>query len=138
MITGISHAAINTKDMVKSLDFYVRILGFKKAFTINHPETNAPWIEYLQAGSQFVELFYNGTEDNPWKPSLRGIGHLCFQVDDINATVKNIENAGGKMDRQVTEGRDKNLQAWLTDPDGVRIELMQINPVSLQGKCLGL
>ena len=65
MITGIAHAAINTKDMEKSLDFYIRVLGFSKAFSIEHPETKAPWIEYLQSGSQFIELFYNGTEDNP-------------------------------------------------------------------------
>jgi len=138
MITGITHLALNVKDMAKSLDFYVRALGFKKAFSISHPETNAPWIEYLQAGNQFIELFYNGTEDNPWKPSLRGFNHLCLQVDDINATIKVIENAGYVMDRPVREGKDKNLQAWLKDPDDVRIELMQINPESLQGKCIGL
>ena len=138
MITGISHLALNVKDMEKSMDFYTRVLGFKKVFSISHPETNAPWIEYLQAGKQFIELFYNGNEDNPWKSSLRGFNHLCLQVDDINKTVKNIEEAGYPMDRPVNQGRDKNFQAWLKDPDGVRIELMQINPESPQGKCLGL
>jgi catechol 2,3-dioxygenase-like lactoylglutathione lyase family enzyme len=124
--------------MEKSLDFYTRVLGFKKAFSLAHPETGAPWIEYLQAGTQFVELFYNGTEDNPWKPSLRGMNHLCLRVDDINITVKGIEEAGYPMDSPIREGRDKNFQAWLKDPDGVRVELMQISPESPQGKCMGL
>jgi len=138
MITGIAHLALTTRDMKKSLDFYTRVLGFKKAFTIAHPETNAPWIEYLQAGDQFVELFYNGTEDFSWKSSMAGFNHICLRVDDIHATVKKIEAEGYPMDRQVNEGKDKNLQAWLKDPDGVRIELMQIRPESPQGKCLGL
>jgi len=124
--------------MEKSLDFYIRVLGFKKAFSLAHPETGAPWIEYLQAGNQFVELFYNGTEDNPWRSSLRGFNHLCLMVDDIHSMLKKIEEAGYPMDRGVSEGKDKNLQAWLTDPDGLRIELMQISPQSPQGKCMGL
>ena len=138
MITGIAHLALTAKDMEKSLDFYIRVLGFKKAFSLAHPETGAPWIEYLQAGNQFVELFYNGTEDNPWKSSLRGFNHLCLLVDDIHSTVKRIEEAAYTMDSPIREGSDKNLQAWLKDPDGTRIELMQISPESPQGKCMGL
>ena len=134
MITGIAHIAINAKDMEKSLDFYTRILGFTKAFSMEHHETGKPWIEYLQAGNQFVELFYNGTEDNPWRSSLRGFNHLCLQVDDIYTTVKQIEETGYLMDQPVKQGRDTNLQAWLTDPDGIRIELMQISSQSPQGK----
>ena len=138
MITGIAHVAFTAKDMEKSLDFYIRVLGFKKAFSLANPETGAPWIEYLQAGKQFVELFYNGTEDTPWKSSLRGFNHLCLLVDDIYSTVKGIEEAKYPIDSPVKEGKDKNLQAWLKDPDGVRVELMQISPESPQGKCMGL
>ena len=138
MITGIAHLALTAKDMEKSLDFYIRVLGFIKAFSLPHPETGAPWIEYLQAGNQFVELFYDGTEENPWKPSLSGFNHLCLLVDDIYSTVKGIEDAGYPLDSAVKEGGDKNLQAWLKDPDGVRIELMQISPESPQGQRLGL
>ena len=138
MITGIAHLALTAKDMEKSLDFYIRVLGFKKAFSLAHPETGAPWIEYLQVGTQFIELFYNRNEENPWKSSLRGFNHLCLLVDDIYSIVKGIEEANYPMDSGVREGSDKNLQAWLKDPDGVRVELMQISPESPQGKCMGL
>ena len=138
MITGIAHFALTARDMEKSLDFYVRVLGLKKAFSLFNPETGAPWIEYLQAGNQFIELFYNGNEESPWKDSLRGFNHLCLMVDDIRGTVKGIESAVYPIDSPVTEGSDKNLQAWLRDPDGIRIELMQISKESPQGKCMGL
>jgi len=56
-ITAIAHLAVTVKDMKKSLDFYTRVLGFKKAFEIPEPETGKPWIEYLYVGNkQFVEL----------------------------------------------------------------------------------
>jgi catechol 2,3-dioxygenase-like lactoylglutathione lyase family enzyme len=134
MTTGIGHLALTTKNMEKSAKFYTEALGFKKVFSLPEPGTGSPWIEYFMAGEQFVELFYHGSVDNPWKDDIRGFNHICLEVDDIYAAAKQVEAAGFKMDRQPVEGSDKNWQAWLTDPDGVRIELMQISPESPQGK----
>ena len=33
-------------------------------------------------------------------------------------------------------GADGNLQAWIEDPDGNRIELMQMDPNNMQSKAL--
>ena len=138
MVIGIPHLAINTKDMNTSLDFYIRVLGFKRAFTIMHPETNAPWIEYVQAGTQLVELFYGPKEDNPYKHNLCGLNHLCFQVEDIDIAVNRIKEAEYPLNTQIEEDRELNRKVWLKDPNGIRIELMQIHPTSPLGKTLGL
>jgi catechol 2,3-dioxygenase-like lactoylglutathione lyase family enzyme len=139
MVTGIAHLALTAKDMEKSLDFYIRGLGFKRAFDLPHPQTGAPWIVYLQAGkSQFVELFYNGNKDNPWDSTLRGFSHICFEVDNLAETIGRLEKEGFTLSSGLKEGSDKNLQAWIIDPDGIRIELMQISPESPQGKRMGL
>ena len=117
MITHIAHGAITVKDMEASLKFYTEALGFKKVFEINEPNTGAPWIVYLNISKgEFMELFYDGTVDNPWRSELIGFNHFCLEVDDI------------KM------GVDYNWQAWVTDPNGVRIELMQIDPRSPHAK----
>ncbi|MDL2229595.1 VOC family protein [Treponema sp. OttesenSCG-928-L16] len=138
MLTGITHLALTVKDMDRSVDFYCRVLGLKKAFEIAEPDTGAPWIVYLHlAKSQFVELFYNGTRENPWEPELRGFNHICFEVDDIHKTAEHIKNAGYKLDKEPRLGADKNWQCWVTDPDGVRIELMQISPESPHAKAAG-
>ena len=137
MITGLAHLALTVKNMEKSKDFYCRVLGFKKAFELNNPETGAPWIVYLHVDKrQFVELFYNGTKDNPWEPALRGFNHICFEVDDIQKFAKHVEAEGYPLDRQPSLGVDNNWQCWLTDPDGVRIEMMQISPDSPHGKVM--
>ena len=135
MITSIAHNAVTVKNMEESLRFYTEALGFKKAFEINRPETGEPWIVYLNiAPGQFIELFYGGTEDNPWRDSLIGFNHFCFEVDDIFATVEQVRRAGYPIDVEPNQGADTNWQAWITDPNGIRIELMKIMPESPQAR----
>lgn len=135
MITGIAHNAVTVRDMDESLRFYTEALGFKRAFDIDNPKNGEPWIVYLNiCRGQFLELFYGGTEDNPWRDSLIGFNHFCFEVDDIFATVERIRAAGYPIDVEPNQGCDMNWQAWVTDPNGVRIELMKIEPDSPQAK----
>ena len=135
MITGIAHNAVTVRDMDESIRFYTEALGFKKAFEFSHPETGAPWIVYLYIRKgEFLELFYGGTEDNPWRDSLIGFNHFCFEVDDIFASVERVRAAGYPIDIEPNQGCDGNWQAWVTDPNGVRIELMKIEPDSPQAK----
>ncbi len=133
MITGIAHMVVTVKDMEESIRFYTEVLGFYKAFDFKHLETGAPWIEYLSVSpGQFVELFYGGTEENPWNDNLIGFNHLCLQVDDIYDLVRMIRDAGYPIDSEPVQGLDDNLQAWIRDPNSIRIELIQIIPNSPQ------
>jgi lactoylglutathione lyase len=136
-ITGIAHLAVTVKDMDKALDFYTRVLGFKKAFEIPNPKDGKPWIVYLHlAGNQFIELFYGGTEDNPFADEKRGFNHICLEVDDIFKVCDDIKAKGFKLDVEPNQGVDYNYQAWLKDPDGIRVELMQIDPKSPHYKAI--
>ena len=135
MIKGIGHAAITVQDMEKSVAFYTQALGFTKAFEIPNPENGNPWIVYLNiCRGQFIELFYDGSEENPWKPELIGFNHLCFEVDDIHAAAQQVKDAGFAMDVEPLQGCDCNWQAWTTDPNGIRVELMQMDPRSPHSK----
>ena len=135
MITGIAHTAVTVKDMAESVRFYTQALGFHEAFEFSHPDTGAPWIVYLGISpGQFIELFYGGAEDCPWKDSRIGFNHLCFAVDDIEASIQKVRDAGYPIDSEPVQGVDSNWQAWITDPNGIRIELMQIMPDSPQSK----
>ena len=135
MITGIAHVAVTVKDMGESVRFYTQALGFRNAFEFRHPVTDAPWIVYLNISpGRFVELFYGGEESGRWADNLIGFNHLCFQVDDIHTSVQKVKDAGYPIDAEPVQGIDKNWQAWITDPNGIRIELMQIVPDSPQAK----
>ena len=125
----LGHVAITVQDMEKSMDFYCRVLGCKKAFELNNPDTGKPWIVYLYLGEgQFLELFYDGSVANPWKPELRGFNHLSILVDDCNKKCEEIKAAGYAIDKEPKQAIDGNWQFWLTDPDGIRIEFMTFDP----------
>ena len=132
----LGHLAITVKDMEKSLDFYTRVLGLKKAFEFSNPEDGKPWIVYLYLGEgQYIELFYDGTTDNPWKPELRGFNHVAILVDDCEKKCAEIKAAGYPIDVEPKQSSvDHNWQFWVKDPDGVRVEFMTLSPESPQVK----
>jgi len=79
-----------------------------------------------------VELF-------PAKPFQQGPSsyqHLCLTVDDMDATLAEIAARGLPIEGEASRGKDGNRQYWLTDPDGNRIELMEMAPDSLQAKAI--
>lgn len=130
MITGIGHSAYNVSDMEKSLKYYCDGLGFTHAFSLQRE--GKPWIEYLHiAGMQFVELFY---ADQIAPPEGISYAHLCLNVDDAEKTCKELEARGVIMTSQPRQGSDGNTQFWSKDPDGNRIEFMQMSPTSDQAK----
>ncbi len=137
IVKGLAHTALNVADMKKSIDFYCNVLRFKKAFEMNRPETGEPWIVYLYAGgTQYIELFYGGENFTEYNEKNIGFSHLCFEVSDIHAIAKQVEDAGCTLDRPVKFGIDNNWQCWVRDPDRNRVELMQLGEDSPQVKFL--
>jgi lactoylglutathione lyase len=53
-------------------------------------------------------------------------------TDDIHALVDDLKARGITIDREIQQGLDTNLQAWITDLDGNAIEFMQIADTSPQ------
>ncbi len=130
MIQKIGHLAFYTRDMEKALDFYCGVLGFQEAFTLDD-EHGKPWIHYLLLpGGQFLELFYG----NPTPAENCAYAHLCLEVEDIQATAAHMRENNIPLDIEPNQGADLNWQCWIKDPDGNRIEFMQISPGSPQAK----
>jgi lactoylglutathione lyase len=133
VITQLAHTAYRVRDVDASVAFYTR-LGIDEAFRL-HRDDGSLWIVYLQINAdQFLELFPGATRPLETTPESIGYHHFCLQVDDLAATVADFEAKGVVIDRPIKMGLDGNLQAWIVDPDGNRIELMQIMPDSLQAK----
>jgi len=132
VITGLGHIAIRISDLDAALNFYRAGLGFQEAFRVDRD--GEVWIVYLQvAPGQFVELFPGG---HPTARAPREVGyvHLCLKVDDIQGTVEELSARGVVFDGEPRLGGDGSWQVWTADPDGNRIELMQIMPDSQQGR----
>ncbi len=132
MITGLGHIAFRITNLEQSLDFYCNKLGFREAFRLEREGEPSPWIVYLQvAPNQFLELFPGAQGGIPPRNGA-GYNHFCLVVDDLQATLRELEARGLALSGQLQQGLDHNWQYWINDPDGNAIELMQIMPESPQ------
>lgn len=122
----LGHVAYRVKDLQKTLDFYCKGLGFPEMFRLYKEGTGELWIVYVKvAERQFLEFFpeeFDGQTDG------QSYQHLALHVDDMDKTVEEITSRGITMDIMPMKGLDGNVQAWIVDPDGNRIELMQLMP----------
>jgi lactoylglutathione lyase len=132
MILGIGHSAFGARDLEASLSFYIDQLGLEKAFEL-HRGDGSLWLVYLYCGDgSFIELF---PEDEVTERSdLASYKHLCLRVDDMSLTLDDLAQRGLNPLNPPSVGKDGNTQAWLEDPDGNLIELMQIDADSDQGR----
>ena len=130
-VKAIGHVALSVRDIDRSLDFYVNRLGFAEMFRLERD--GRLWIVYLRiTDSQFLELFPDGAGDGAPPFAAIGINHFCLEVDDIDAAIKEITDQGVTLTRPKKKGVDNNDQAWIDDPDGNRIELMQLSKNAMQ------
>lgn len=134
MFKGIAHMAFVVSDMEKSLKFYRDILGFAQIYALDD-DAGKPWLIYLRVcNGTYIELFYGGKRTFQPTHETAGFMHICLECDDIYQTVRDLESQGVKIDVQPNQGKDFNYQAWISDPDGNKIELMTIDKNSPQAK----
>ncbi len=130
-INAIGHVAIRVKDIDRSLDFYVNKLGFTEMFRLHRDDKL--WIVYLRVtDGQYIELFPDAVGERSPPPEAIGLNHLCLTVDDIDPVLAELDRQGIPLFRPKKMQVDRNWQAWIEDPDGNRIELMQMANDSLQ------
>ena len=128
MITGIAHACFNVADLDRAIDFYSNKLGMPVAFEFKN-EDGVRFGVYIKLGRRtFLELFRG---DVGAKAEKQSFSHICLEVDDIAKTVAEWRARGVEVE-DPKMGCDNAWQAWLSDPDGNRIELHNYLPDSWQ------
>lgn len=131
-ITGVGHVAIKVTDLDRSLDFYVNKLGFPEMLRL-FKDDGSPWLVYLRiTDDQYLEVFPGAINDRAPGWDANGMNHMCLTVDDIDAVLAQVAAAGLELLLPLKTALDGNRQAWLEDPDGNRIELMEMARDSLQ------
>ncbi len=123
MITDLGHAAFGVHDLDAALAFYAK-LGLHEAFRLHHPDGSLMLVYLHVGGDRFLELFPNGPEPKPDR--VQSFKHVCLLTDDLRGAVERLREQGVAIEREPKEGLDGNLQAWIRDPDGNAIELMQL------------
>lgn len=123
MITDLGHAAFAVHDMETALAFYAK-LGLTESFRLDRPDGSLMLVYVHVGGDRFLELFPGGPE--PAAGRVQSFKHVCLLTDDLSGDIERLRADGVTIEREPKEGLDGNLQAWISDPDGNAIELMQL------------
>ena len=117
------HVGLRVADLERSLEFYTG-LGYKALGKV--PETELGSLTMLKLpGDEFVALeLVHAPGRGRVDPG--GLNHLVIQVESMQDTVANLAASGIRVEAPGSpDGSADFWTAWVTDPDGYRIELVQ-------------
>ena len=125
----LNHVGMYVKNLDESINFYTKTLGFRQAFSLNNKE-GKPTLVYLQMSRDtFLELAPSDA-DRPV-----GFSHAGIWADDLNTTVMSLRAQGIKVD-DPRAGATKAPLTNVIDPNGLRLEILDLAPESLQRKAI--
>lgn len=119
----IHHVAILVSDYEKSKDFYVNKLGFEIIRDNYRPNRDDYKLD-LKLEDLELEIFaVKNAPARPSYPEALGLRHLAFHVEDIDATIAELNALGIKTEPvRVDEFTNKRM-TFFSDPDGLPLEL---------------
>jgi methylmalonyl-CoA/ethylmalonyl-CoA epimerase len=127
--TRIAHIGLATTVLDEILPFYRDVLGMPE---VPLDDADGARIAGLAAGESLVELLEARTPDSPIGRFVAkrgaGIHHICFAVDDIDATLDRCRRAGVRLiDETPRMGAEGKRIAFLhpSGTAGVLIELSE-------------
>jgi methylmalonyl-CoA/ethylmalonyl-CoA epimerase len=127
--TSIAHIGIAVKTMDALLPLYRDVLGMPE---VPLDDADGASIAGLAAGDSLVELLEAKSEDSPIGKFVArrgpGIHHICFAVDDLDATLSRCRAAGLRLiDETPRLGAEGKRIAFLhpASTGGVLVELSE-------------
>ncbi|MBD2040049.1 lactoylglutathione lyase [Microcoleus sp. FACHB-672] len=130
------HTMLRVGNLEKSLDFYCNVLGMKLLRQKDYPggKFTLAFVGYGdESDTAVLELTHNwGVEQYNLGDAY---GHIALGVDDIYATCEQIKAGGGKVTREPGPMKHgSTVIAFIEDPDGYKVELIQLSSHSSAGK----
>src|ERR1700674_863406 len=121
----LNHVGIAVKDFQESLNFYTKVMGFRVAFAFPSPD-GKPTTTFLQINR---DTFLEVAPASANVPA--GITHIGIESEDENATITRLRQAGATVTDARVSAQTKALLSNVTDPNGIRLELVEVTPESL-------
>lgn len=125
------HTMIRVFDLDKSIAFYTGQLGMKLLRRKDYPsgEFTLAFVGYGDEESNAViELTHNWGQKEPYQLGT-AFGHLAVGVPDIYGTCERLAKAGVKIPRPPGPMKHGgSVIAFVEDPDGYKIELIEKQP----------
>ncbi len=121
------HTMIRVGDLERSLEFYTGVLGMRLLRRQDYPDGRftLAFVGYgPESDTAVIELTHNW--DTVSYDLGNGFGHIALEVGDAAAACDQIRARGGKVVREAGPMKHgTTVIAFVEDPDGYRIELIQ-------------
>ena len=125
----IAHVGIAVRGLDESVSFYRDVLGME---TVPMHDSDGARIAAFDAGPSLVELLEAESADSPIGKFIAkrgpGIHHVCFAVDDLDATLERCRAYGVRLiDERPRIGAEGKRIAFLhpSSTSGVLVELSE-------------
>ena len=122
-ITRIGHVVLNVRDIERSADFYIKVLGFKVSDV--YPETMLPGrMIFLRLNADHHGIGLVG--GNKIEKSLSELHHMAFQVETLDEVFRARNHLDDHGVRIEFEGRRRGgcqVAIEFRDPDGNFLEI---------------
>ena len=121
------HTMLRVGELQRSIHFYTQVMGMKLLRQTDRPDQkySLAFVGYdTEDKTAVIELTYNyGTDKYDLGSAF---GHVALAVDDCYKTCDAIKAAGGNVTREAGPVKGgTTVIAFVTDPDGYKIELIQ-------------
>ncbi|MFM8152263.1 MAG: lactoylglutathione lyase [Polynucleobacter victoriensis] len=123
------HTMLRVGNLDRSIEFYTKVMGMNLLRRTERPEQkySLAFVGYEQgniSNQAEIELTYNHGVDSYELGTA--YGHIALGVKDLYKTCEDIRVAGGTITREPGPVQGGNtLIAFVQDPDGYKIELIQ-------------
>jgi len=131
MIRKIEHIGIAVKDMDKAREVYEELFD-KEAYKVESVASEGVDTLFFETGESKIELLAATNEESPIAKYVakkgEGMHHIAFDVDDIEAEIRRLEEKGYQLlNKTPKAGADNKLIAFLHPKscNGVLVELCQ-------------
>lgn len=125
-IKAIHHIAILTDDYEKSKTFYTEVLGFEIISETYRAERKSYKLDLAINGLYQVELFsFPDYRERGSYPEAKGLRHLAFLVDDVDAAAKELKEKGVDVQEVRVDELTGKRFVFFYDPNGQPLELYE-------------
>jgi catechol 2,3-dioxygenase-like lactoylglutathione lyase family enzyme len=129
-IAGMNHVGISVPDMEAAVAFYTQKMGFKEAFRTRNEQGQTQLVFIQTNRNTFIEL----GQANAQRPA--GFTHVGIHVESMPQAIKLYQSRGLMVSEPRLSVPVGSTQANITDLNGLRVELTELPPNSLQRKAM--
>ena len=129
MLTKMEHYLVITEDIERTKTFYCEALGMRVGFRppLEFPGYwlyvgDTPCIHIAEWKTYTAHSERHGIPVSRPAPGTGAFDHIAFNAEDFDETLARLERHGVKAGQNVVTGAPLK-QLFLTDPNGVKIEI---------------